>query len=309
MSSVLILGHGLVGSAIGDHLKRNSGHDVRTIDKSVIDLRDLEALFLFLSGNRPDILIVAAGVVGGIEKNIDEPYFLGSENSRIIVNVMEVCAKLGIDKVINLVPACVYPSNIARRMTPEDLWSGPMEETSLAYSTAKILGITLVNAVRSQYKLNWISVIATNLYGDDSSIEAHKAHVIPALLMKFIGAKNEGLAEVTLLGDGSPIREFLHVDDLASAVMLLIEKEFLTDSIINVSGSASLSIRELAMVIGDVTNYSGQIKFANDGKNGALVKLLDGSRLLDLGWSPKICLSEGVTRVFKKYQTDLYGMH
>ena len=167
MSSVLILGRGLVGSAIADYLKRNSGHDVQTIDKSEIDLRDLDALFLSLERIRPDILILAAGVVGGIEKNIEEPYLLGSENSRIIVNVIEVCAKLRIEKVINLVPACVYPSNIARRMTPEDLWSGPMEETSLPYSTAKILGIALINAARRQFGVNWISVIATNLYGDD----------------------------------------------------------------------------------------------------------------------------------------------
>jgi GDP-L-fucose synthase len=187
-------------------------------------------------------------------------------------------------------------------MTPEDLWSGPMEETSLPYSAAKILGITLVNAARSQYQVNWISVIATNLYGDDSSIETHKAHVIPALLMKFTRAKNEGLTEITLLGDGSPVREFLHVEDFASAVMFLIEKELLTDSIINVSGCASLSIRELAMIIKDVTSYSGQIRFANDGRNGALVKLLDGSRLNDLGWSPKISLPEGVTRVFRKFK-------
>jgi GDP-L-fucose synthase len=309
MSSVLILGRGLVGRAIGDYLNRNSGHDVRIIDRSEIDLRNLDALFLFLSKTRPDVLIVAAGVAGGIEKNIEAPYFLGSENSRIIVIVIEVCANLGIDNVINLVPACVYPSNIARRMTAEDLWSGPMEETSLPYSTAKILGITLINAARSQYKVNWISVIATNLYGDHSSNEAHKAHVIPALLMKFTRAKNDGLAEVTLLGDGSPVREFLHVDDFASALMLLIEKELLSDSIINVSGGEVSSIRELAMLIRDVTSYSGQIKFANEGKNGAPVKLLDGSKMLDLGWSPKIGLLEGVTRIFNKNHADLHKRH
>jgi GDP-L-fucose synthase len=303
MSSVLILGRGLVGSAIADYLKRNSEHDVRIIDKSEIDLRDLDALFLSLSRIRPDILILAAGVVGGIEKNIEEPYFLGSENSRIIVNVIEVCAKLRIEKVINLVPACVYPSNIARRMTPEDLWSGPMEETSLPYSTAKILGITLINAARRQYGVNWISVIATNLYGDDSSIETHKAHVIPALLMKFTLAKNDGLAEVSLLGDGSPVREFLHVDDFASAIDYLIGKGLFTDPVINVSGSASWTIRELAMIIKDATGYLGQINFTNDGRNGAMVKLLDGSRLHDLGWIPKISLIEGVNRVFEQFKT------
>ena len=302
MSSVLILGRGLVGSAIADYLKRNSGHDVQTINKSEIDLRDLDALFLFLERIRPDILILAAGVVGGIEKNIEEPYLLGSENSKIIVNVIEVCAKLRIEKVINLVPACVYPSNIARRMTPEDLWSGPMEETSLPYSTAKLLGITLINAARRQYGVNWISVVATNLYGDDSSIETHKAHVIPALLMKFTLAKNDGLPEVTLLGDGSPVREFLHVDDFASAINYLIEKDLFTDSVANVSGSASWTIGELAMIIKGVTGYLGEINFADDGKNGAMVKLLDGSRLHDLGWKPKISLLEGVNRVFEQFK-------
>jgi GDP-L-fucose synthase len=188
-------------------------------------------------------------------------------------------------------------------MTPEDLWSGPMEETSLPYSTAKILGITLINAARRQYGVNWISVIATNLYGDDSSIETHKAHVIPALLMKFTLAKNDGLAEVSLLGDGSPVREFLHVDDFASAIDYLIGKGLFTDPVINVSGSASWTIRELAMIIKDATGYLGQINFTNDGRNGAMVKLLDGSRLHDLGWIPKISLIEGVNRVFEQFKT------
>ena len=302
MSNVLILGQGLVGTAIGDYLAANPNYSVQTLGKSQLDLRNINVLEKHLLNSKPDILILAAGVVGGIEKNIAEPYLLGTENSRIILNVIEMCTKLGIKKVINLVPACVYPSNLPRRMKPEDLWNGPMEATSLPYSTAKILGITLVNAARSQYKVNWISVVATNLYGDDSTIETHKAHVIPSLLMKFTAARKEGLSEITLLGDGSPIREFLHTDDFASAIEFILGMEIFSDSVINVSGGTSLSIKELSEVIKAVTKYEGQIRFANDGTNGAKVKLLDGSKILSFGWSPKISLQEGIAKVYGNFE-------
>lgn len=302
MLRILVLGQGLVGTAVSENLSANEKYNVQSLSKSDLDLKDFHSAEKIIKLLRPDIVIIAAGVVGGIEKNISEPYLLGKENSIIILNVIEVCLKLQIQSVINLVPACVYPANIARRMVPEDLWSGPMELTSLPYATAKMLGITLLNAARSQFKANWISVIATNLYGTDSSIETHKAHVIPALLMKFTEAKDAQLPAITLLGDGTPIREFLHVDDFASAIEFILEHEIFTDPIINVSGSTSWTIKELAELIAGVTKYEGEIIFAKDGRNGAMVKLLDGGKMHSLGWVPKIPLSEGIARVYKCFK-------
>jgi GDP-L-fucose synthase len=187
-------------------------------------------------------------------------------------------------------------------MNPEDLWKGPMDMTSLPYVLAKFLGLTLIGAARSQHKVNWISVIATNLYGDDSNIESHKAHVIPSLLEKFNSATNVGSTEIVLLGDGSPIREFLHVEDFASAIAFILDNKLFSEPILNVSGEASCTIKELSEIIRKVTKFQGQVVFANDGRNGAPVKLLDGSILHSFGWMPKITLSEGVTRVYAKFK-------
>ena len=301
MQKILILGNGLVGSAVTSHLESQSDFQILNLSRLELDLRNPSLIKESFKKLNPDLVILAAGVVGGIEKNIDEPYILGAENSQIILNVIRVSMDLGINKVINLVPACVYPANIPRRMKPEDLWAGPMETTSLPYSTAKLLGITLIDAARNQFQKDWISIIATNLYGDDSSISSHKAHVIPALLQKFTEAKQNKDQEITLLGDGTPIREFLHVDDFASAIGFVLKENLYSKSILNVSGRSSWQIKELAEIIKKEVGFNGRVTFANDGKNGAKVKLLDGSVLHNYGWNPKIDLAEGVARVYSNF--------
>jgi GDP-L-fucose synthase len=290
-----------VGKALSARFLKSENFQVLSLSKAELDLRKLEDVEKCFGEIRPDILILAAGVVGGIEKNIDEPFNLGSENSHIILNVIQMSLKLRIKNVINLVPACVYPANISRRMKPDDLWTGPMESTSLPYSTAKLLGITLINAARSQFEVEWMSVIATNLYGNESNISNHKAHVIPALLQKFTDAKRENKSEIVLLGDGTPIREFLHVDDFALAVEYILEKKFFAESVVNVSGISSWQIKELAEIVRKEVEFNGKIQFANDGKNGAMVKLLDGSKLQNHGWKPTIDLAEGVARVHSSF--------
>lgn len=302
MPKVLVLGRGLVGSAVSNHLKQDSRFEVEVRGKTSLDLRDPNELEDLLKRTKPEIVVIAAGVVGSIEKNTAEPYFLAAENSIIILNTIEICTKLNVQQVLNLVPACVYPSNINRRMRPEDLWTGPMESMSLPYSAAKILGITLVSAARKQNNSKWTSVIATNLYGDDSNIETHKAHVIPSLLRKFTSATIEGKASITLMGDGSPVREFLHVEDFASAIKYIIVNEYFSEPVLNVSGNSSWTISDLASIIKNETNFQGEIIFANDGRNGAMVKLLDGSRLHSIGWAPEITLPEGVARVYEKFE-------
>jgi GDP-L-fucose synthase len=304
MRRVLILGKGLVGGSLNRQFLLAGGYEVINLGKQELDLTDISQVSLTLRRLNPEVLILASGVVGGIEKNISEPFHLGAINSRIILNTIHTASTLRIPLLINLVPACVYPISIFRRMKPEDLWSGPMEPTSLPYSTAKLLGVTLVKAARDEFGLNWTSLVATNLYGDDSTLHSHSAHVIPALLTKFANAKNSGFKEVQLLGDGTPIREFLHVDDFSLAVKFVLDRNLYTESILNVAGQDSWTIKELADLVQDTVGYKGQLRFANDGKNGAPMKLLDGTKLHNLGWTPKISLSEGVAKVFSKFPAN-----
>jgi GDP-L-fucose synthase len=304
MRRVLILGKGLVGSSLNRQFLLAGGYEVINLGKQELDLTDISQVSLTLRRLNPEVLILASGVVGGIEKNISEPFHLGSVNSRIILNTIHTASTLRIPLLINLVPACVYPISIFRRMKPEDLWSGPMEPTSLPYSTAKLLGVTLVKAARDEFGSNWTSLVATNLYGDDSTLHSHSAHVIPTLLTKFSKAKNSGFKEVQLLGDGTPIREFLHVDDFSLAVKFVLDRNLYTESILNVAGQDSWTIKKLADLVQDAVGYKGQLRFANDGKNGAPMKLLDGTKLHNLGWTPKISLSEGVAKVYSKFPAN-----
>lgn len=298
MKRVLVLGKGLVGSSLSRRFSLNAELQTFSVSRSDFDFRDSIKLEKQISSLKPSVVIIAAGVVGGIERNLVEPYDLGSQNSVMLTNIVNVCLELKIENLINLVPACVYPANISRRMSPGDLWMGPMEKTSLAYSTAKLLGVVLIDAVRAQFGNRWISVIATNLYGNVNSCAPQKQHVIPALLAKFHEAKLSGAPQLSLLGDGTPVREFMHVDDLASAVEFILENQIYLDSVINVSGTDSCTIQELAGLIKTITCFNGEVSFDGMKKNGAASKLLDGSKLHQLGWAPKISLERGIDSIY-----------
>jgi GDP-L-fucose synthase len=276
----------------------NAEFQTFSLSRSEFDFRDSVKLKEQISYLNPSVVIIAAGVVGGIERNLVEPYDLGIQNSMILNNIVSVCLELKIENLINLVPACVYPANISRRMNPNDLWMGPMEKTSLAYSTAKLLGVVLVAAARAQFGKRWVSVIATNVYGNAIDCAPQKQHVIPALLRKFHEAKIFGAPQISLLGDGTPVREFMHVDDLASAVAFVVENQVYMDSVVNVSGTDSCTIKELADLIKKITCFDGEVSFDNTKKNGAASKLLDGSRLHQLGWAPKISLEHGIDSIY-----------
>jgi GDP-L-fucose synthase len=259
-------------------------------------LRDHKAVENLFSTEKPEVVIFAAGVVGGIEKNLSNSLDLILQNSRMIINVIEAAA-INVPRFINLAPACVYPADIDRRMRPEDLFTGQMEKSSLGYSTAKLAGIVMSSTVKEQLGLNWVSVIATNLYGDEVLTESHNAHVIPALIKRFQDAKNNRIPTVELLGDGTPLREFLHVDDLANAIALIVKLESITEGIINIPGTEAISIISLAELIKTIVGYEGSYTFRKDGKNGANKKLLDGSKIKELGWSQSISLSSGLSRI------------
>lgn len=293
---IIILGKGLVGTALIDRLSLESNYQVFGISSRDCDLRDRKAVENLFSRENPDLVIFAAGEVGGIEKNLSNSLDLILQNSRMILNVIEA-ATLYVPRFINLVPACVYPADINRRMRPEDLFTGKMEKSSLGYSTAKLSGIVMSNAVREQLGLNWVSVIATNLYGDEIFKESHNAHVIPALVKKFQDAKGNQVSAIELLGDGTPIREFLHVDDFANAIAVIVKQEKIEENVINVPGIEAISIKDLAELIKLLIGYEGSYTFSKDGKNGASMKLLDGSQIKELDWNPEISLSSGLRRI------------
>ncbi len=293
---IIILGKGLVGTALINRLSLESNYQVFGINSRDCDLRERKAVENLFSRENPDLVIFAAGVVGGIEKNLNNSLDLILQNSRIIVNVIEA-ASVYVPRFINLVPACVYPADIDRRMRPEDLFTGKMEKSSLGYSTAKLSGVVMSNTVREQLGLNWISVIATNLYGDEIFKDSHNAHVIPALIKKFQDARKNQVSAIELLGNGTPIREFLHVDDFANAIALIVKQERIKENVINVPGIEAISIKDLAELIKVTTGYEGSYTFSQDGKNGASMKLLDGSKIMELGWNQEISLSSGLRRI------------
>ena len=298
MKKILVLGKGLVGGSLSRRFNMNAEFQTFSLSRSDVDFKDFLHLEEQISSLKPSVVIIAAGVVGGIERNLVEPYNLGIQTSVILTNIINACLELKIENLINLVPACVYPANISRRMNPNDLWMGPMEKTSLAYSTAKLLGVVLVDAARTQFGKSWISVVATNLYGDSIDCAPQKQHVIPALLRKFHEAKISGAPQISLLGDGTPVREFMHVDDLASAVEFILENQVYMDPMVNVSGTDSCTIKELTDLIKKITCFDGEVSFDNTKKNGAASKLVDGSRLHQLGWAPKISLERGIDNIY-----------
>jgi GDP-L-fucose synthase len=296
---ILLLGNGLVASSIKKVLHTETNFTVSVVSKNDYDLTNFDAVNQMFNKCQPDLCILAAGVVGGIEKNISKSSELIFTNSRIILNVIESLPKFNVKYFINLVPACVYPSNLLRPALPKDLFTSPMELSSLPYSTAKIASIVMVNALRDQFKLNYISLISTNVYGDNLEIETHKAHVIPALINKFTEAKLLNMKSITLLGDGSPVREFLHSDDLAMAVLRVIKDNLYQKNILNVAGGESITISELANLIKSISGYSGEVLFSSSEKNGTSVKLIDGSELRGLGWKPLTSLEQGIKKAFE----------
>jgi len=301
---ILLLGNGLVAKSIKNVLHTDKDFTVYVVSKNNYDLTNFDAVCQMFNEYQPDLCILAAGLVGGIEKNISNPSELMFTNSRIIINVIESLPKFNVKNFINLVPACVYPSNLLRPAIPKDLFTSPMELSSLPYSTAKIASIVMVNALRDQFKLNYTSLISTNVYGDDLEIETHKAHVIPALINRFTEAKLLNKKSITLLGDGSPVREFLHSDDLAMAVLSVVNNNLYQKNILNVAGGESVTISELANLIKSVTGYSGEILFSSSEKNGTSVKLIDGSELREYGWKPLISLKQGIKKAFDARNTN-----
>jgi len=296
---IFVVGHrGMVGSALVRRLKGEGFSNLLVRDRSKLDLRDECAVGKFFEEEKPAVLILAAAKVGGIKANNDFPVEFLLENLRIQNNVIHAAYENGVRKLLFLGSSCIYPKFAPQPIPETALLSGPLEPTNEAYAIAKIAGIKLCQAYAREYGANFISVMPTNLYGPNDNFDLETSHVLAALLRKAHEAKTRKDRKLTVWGSGKPRREFLHVDDLAPACLLLLEK-YDSSEIINVGCGEDISIRELAELICEVVGFDGDLAWDATKPDGTPRKLLDVSKLRALGWKPSIPLREGITRTYE----------
>jgi GDP-L-fucose synthase len=293
-ATTYIAGHrGLVGSAIWRRLEADGYTNLVGRTSAEVDLREREATFDLLREVRPRYLILAAARVGGIMANDQYPAEFLSDNLRVQLNVMDAAQEADVERLVFLGSSCIYPKLAPQPIKEEYLMTGPLEPTNDAYAIAKIAGILQVQSARKQYGRHWISAMPTNLYGPGDNFSPATSHVLPALIRRYVDAKESGLERVTNWGSGSPRREFLHVDDLARAIVLLMEK-YDSPETINVGTGEDQSIREIAELVAKVVGYEGEIAWDTSKPDGMPRKLLDVHRLKALGWSPTTSLEDGL---------------
>lgn len=299
-------GTGLVGSAVVQTFK-NAGHDVVIANTSNVDLLNQSDTSDFLATAAPDLVIDAAAKVGGIGANSSYPVEFLINNLTIQNNLIGAAHLANVEKFVFLGSSCIYPRDCLQPIKEEYLLTGALETTNSAYAIAKIAGIELINSYRKEYGRRWISVMPTNLYGPRDYFELKNSHVLPALIRRFIEAADERRDIETLWGNGSPLREFLHVDDLAMAILRIVQNSNV-HSHINVGSGEEISIRELAYLVAELTDFRGEIRWDDTKPNGTPRKVLDSTRLRSMGWKPEICLRDGIASTIDWYeQANLNG--
>jgi GDP-L-fucose synthase len=306
-----VAGHrGLVGSAILRRLRAEGFTELLTATREQVDLRDQAAVNYWFRANRPEYVFLVAGTVGGILPNSTRPAEFLYDNMMIHATVVHAAHLYGVRKLLYLGSSCIYPREAPQPMKEEHLLTGRLEPTNEAYALAKIAGIKLCQSYRRQYGCNFISGMPTNLYGPNDSFDLADAHVLPALMRKFHEAARDGAGEVVVWGDGTPRREFLHVDDLADACLFLM-RAYEGDLHVNVGTGEDLSIRELAELIRGVVAPGVKLVFDPTKPNGMPRKLLDVGRLNGLGWRHKVRLEEGVRSTyawFREHYEEAVGV-
>lgn len=291
---IYVAGHqGLAGSAIVRRLQAAGFENIVGKRSAELDLRDREPVLEFLSSVKPRYVVLAAAKVGGILANNTYPVDFLSDNLRIQVNVLDGARTVGVERLLFLGSSCIYPKFAEQPIREDSLLCGPLEPTNDAYAIAKIAGIIHVQAVRRQYGLPWISAMPTNLYGPNDNFSPTGSHVLPALIRRYDLAASSGAESVTNWGSGSPRREFLHVDDMADACLHLLEHYDGAEQV-NVGSGTDVSIKELAGTISEVVGYNGRTLWDTTKPDGTPQKLLDVSKLAELGWTSKIGLREGI---------------
>jgi GDP-L-fucose synthase len=302
---IFVAGHrGLVGSAIVRRLRAGGYEQVLTATRDQLDLRDQAAVNYWFRAHRPEYVYLVAGTVGGIMANSTRPAEFIYDNMMIHGTVVEASHRYGTQKLLYLGSSCIYPREAPQPIPESALLTGPLEPTNEAYALAKIAGIKLCQSYRRQYGANFVSAMPTNLYGPNDNFDLSSSHVLPAMIRKFHDAKLEGRTVVDLWGTGSPLREFLHVDDLADACVFLMDR-YEDEEHINVGTGKDLSIRSLAELVGSIVHPEATLAFDPTKPDGTPRKLLDVSKLRNLGWSPSIDLEQGIRMTYEWYLANL----
>ena len=299
-SKIYVAGHrGMVGSAIVRKLRTEGFSNIIIRTSNELDLRNQNAVNVFFEAEKPDIVVLAAAKVGGIHaNNVYRAEFL-YDNLMIEANIIHAAHKSEAEKLLFLGSSCIYPKMANQPLKEECLLTGELEPTNEPYAIAKIAGIKLCESYRDQYGCNFISAMPTNLYGPNDNYDLNNSHVLPALLRKFHAAKKEGISEVEIWGTGAPKREFLHVDDLASACFFLL-LHYNEKDIVNIGCGEDISIKNLALIIKEIVGFEGELAFDTSKPDGTPRKLLNIDKLHNLGWKHQIELEEGIKSVYKE---------
>lgn len=298
---IWVAGHdGMVGRALLRALEKEQC-TVLSVGRKELDLRVQADVERWMMAQKPDVVFVAAATVGGIGANMARPAEFIYDNLAIAAHVIHGAHKAGVRKLLYLGSSCIYPRMAEQPMVEEALLSGKLEPTNQWYAVAKIAGLKMAQAYREQYGCDFISAMPTNLYGPYDRFDAESSHVIPALMLKLHAAKMAGAAQAEVWGSGKALREFLHVDDLAAALMVLM-KQYSGSEPVNVGTGIDVSIRELAGMLAKVVGYAGKLHFDANRPDGSPRKLLDSSRMARLGWKPRIGLREGLEATYQWYR-------
>jgi GDP-L-fucose synthase len=301
---VWVAGHrGMVGAALLRRLSREPV-EVLTASKGELDLTRQAAVEQWMDHARPDIVILAAARVGGIAANAARPVDFLYENLMIEANVLRAAADAGVGKLLFLGSSCIYPKLAPQPIQEESLLTGPLEASNQWYAIAKIAGIKLAQAYREQDGLDFISAMPTNLYGPGDNYDLESSHVIPALLRKAVAAREAGAEAMTVWGTGTPRREFMHVDDLADALVFVL-RHYSESEHINIGTGSDVTIAELAATVAQIAGFEGEIRFDTTRPDGTPRKLMDGSRLTALGWQPTIELQAGLSDALDHLKADM----
>jgi len=318
---IYLAGHrGLVGGAIFRALRDRDYDNLLLRTHAELDLTDQAATRAFFAAEQPDLVILAAARVGGILANSEEPYEFIHDNLVIELNVIDAAFRSGVPRLLFLGSSCIYPKLAPQPLKEEYLLTGPLEETNRPYALAKIAGVEMCRSLNREYSTDYLSLMPTNLYGQGDNFDLRTSHVLPAMIRKFHEAKlglpdeegrpREPHGPVNLWGTGTPRREFLHIDDLASAAVYLMEHATaadIPDGLINMGTGQELTIRELAEVVQSVVGHRGEIVWDAAKPDGTPRKLLDSGRLRALGWTPTIPLEEGIRRTYEWYGESAAG--
>ena len=295
-------GTGLAGSAIIRELERVN-KKVIGISSKDINLLDRAKTFSYIKDLGPAVIIDAAAKVGGVGSNNAYPVEFLTQNLQIQSNLMDAAHEAKVEKFLFLGSSCIYPRNCSQPIKEDYLLTGELEQTNSAYAVAKIAGIELIKSYRKEYAHSWISVMPTNLYGPNDNFDVENSHVLPALIRKFVEAKRNNLPEVVLWGSGTPLREFLHVDDLAKAILVCLEK-YDDSQQINIGSGDEISIKDLAIKIANLTGFTGSIVWDAKRPDGTPRKVLDSTKINKLGWKPSITLDQGIASTVEWYQEN-----